>query len=150
MEQAHHVVPKLGAAPPLDVGLSDTTKIILVVEDSPLIRLNAVSAFEEAGFGVLQADSADAAIVLLEDREGISLVFTDVSMPGTMDGLELVVFVRNRWPAIRLIVASGQTIIEEAQLPADAVFFRKPYADVAIVEAARLLLMQPCGTLDDT
>ena len=148
MEQAH--LPKLGAPPPLHSGLSNNIQVILVVEDSPLIRLNAVSAFEEAGFGVLEAGSADAAVALLEDGASVCLVFTDVSMPGTMDGLELVVFVRSRWPAIKLIVASGKTIIEEGQLPEDVVLFRKPYSDAAIVEAARSLLMRRCGTLDDT
>ena len=65
----------------------------------------------------------------------IHLVFTDVNMPGSMDGIKLAHYIRDRWPPVQLIVASGMTIVEEGHLPAGARFFSKPYDDVAIVEA---------------
>ena len=110
-------------------------RIILVVEDTPLIRLGAVELLLEAGFEVLEAESADEAILILEARPEIHLVFTDVQMPGTMDGVKLAHYIRNRWPPVKLIVASGKAMLAESQLPAGARFFAKPYDSVHIIEA---------------
>jgi CheY-like chemotaxis protein len=80
---------------------------VLIVEDEPLIRLGAVYQIEDAGFEVYEADSADAAIALLEVHKEICLIFTDVDMPGSMDGLKLAHYVRGRWPPVKIIVTSG-------------------------------------------
>lgn len=141
MDHTHQLVHNITHPSPVRGSQSIEVGLILVVEDIPLIRWNAVSMFEDAGFAVLEAGNADEAVVLLADNVGVCLVFTDVSMPGTMDGLELAAFIRSRWPAMRLIVASGRTIIGEGQLPEGAKFFRKPYADAAVIAAARSLLM---------
>ena len=109
--------------------------VILVVEDSALIRMSAVDLVEAAGFEALEAASADEAIKILESRPDIHLVFTDVSMPGSMDGLKLSHYISERWPPVKLIIASGQTIIEERELPAGARFFSKPYDQSSIVAA---------------
>lgn len=71
---------------------------VLVVEDEFLIRDNIVGELKEEGFVVLEASSADQAIAILEGREDIHLLFTDIDMPGSMDGLKLAAFVRDRWP----------------------------------------------------
>ena len=97
--------------------------VALVVEDELLIRLCAVTTMEEAGFVVLEATTADEAIEILERRSDISVVFTDVHMPGSMDGLKLAHAVRNRWPPIRIIVTSGRGQIEERDLPKGGLFF---------------------------
>lgn len=100
--------------------------VILVVEDSALIRLSAVDLVRSAGYEALEARDADEAIRILESRADINLVFTDVQMPGTMDGIKLAHYIRDRWPPVKLIVASGNAIIKESNLPAGSRFFAKP------------------------
>jgi CheY-like chemotaxis protein len=114
--------------------------VVLVVEDAPLIRMGAVDLVLSAGYEALEASNADEAIQIMERREDIDLVFTDVQMPGTMDGIKLSHYIRDRWPPVKLIVASGKAILEESSLPAGSRFFSKPYSDHAITDAmARLL-----------
>jgi CheY-like chemotaxis protein len=114
--------------------------VVLVVEDSAIIRMAALELVVSAGYEALEASDADEAIRILESRDDIDLVFTDVQMPGTMDGIKLSHHIRNRWPPVRLIVASGNAILEESSLPGGSAFFSKPYNDHAITDAmARLL-----------
>jgi two-component system, response regulator PdtaR len=107
---------------------------VLVVEDNALIRMGAVDNFVTAGFGVLEASNADEAIRILEHRPDIHLVFTDVEMPGSMDGLKLAHYIRGRWPPVKLIVVSGKIVVDESHLPANSKFFAKPYDDGAILK----------------
>ena len=109
--------------------------VVLVVEDDPIIRAGAMDLVESAGCCALEARDADEAIRILELRRDIRLVFTDIDMPGSMDGLKLSHYVRERWPPIHIIVASGKAIIEESQLPLGARFFAKPYLHQPIVDA---------------
>ena len=120
--------------------MSNRKTVVLVVEDNPLIRMYAVDLVVAAGFEALEAGDADEAIRILEARPDIHLVFTDVSMPGSMDGIKLAHYIRDRWPPVKLIVASGKAIVEESHLPAGASFFSKPYDEGAIVEATTRLL----------
>ena len=120
-------------------GLS--TAVVLVVEDSPLILMTALDLVTTAGFEGVGAASADEAIAILEARSDIRLVFTDVEMPGSIDGLKLAHYIRNRWPPIHLIVASGRTILEESQLPIGSSFFSKPYDHNTIVEKMTRMLV---------
>lgn len=115
--------------------------VVLVVEDSALIRISAVELVTSAGYLALQAGDADEAIAILEGRTDIDLVFTDVQMPGTMDGIKLSHFIRNRWPPVKLIVASGAAILEQSSLPEGSRFFSKPYDEHTIIEAMALLLL---------
>jgi CheY-like chemotaxis protein len=108
--------------------------VVLVVEDEALIRVSTVQLVEEAGYEALQAANADEAIRLLEARTDIGLVFTDVHMPGTMDGIKLVHYIRKRWPPVQLMVASGVAVMNEMDLPSGTGFFRKPYAEHAIAD----------------
>jgi CheY-like chemotaxis protein len=112
-----------------------TQPVILVVEDDPIIRMGALKLVADAGFEALEADNADEAISILEARSDIHLVFTDVGMPGTMDGIKLAHYIRHRWPLVKLIVASGRAILDESHLPTGARFFPKPYSDSTIVGA---------------
>jgi len=113
---------------------------ILVVEDSGPIRLGAVDMAEREGFLVFEAANADDAIAILEAHPEIRLVFTDIEMPGSMDGLKLARYVSLRWPPIRLILASGTMLREQAALPDDVLFFAKPYRQTEIATAMRSLL----------
>jgi CheY-like chemotaxis protein len=113
--------------------------MILVVEDEPLIRLGVVSTLEDAGFETLDAPNADRAIELLEAHPQIRFVITDVDMPGTMDGLKLAAYVRNKWPPIKLIVISGKVGVTPEQLPEGVRFLAKPYREPQLLGLIRLL-----------
>jgi CheY-like chemotaxis protein len=113
------------------------TPAVLIVEDEPLVRLCAVETVEAAGFKVIEATNADEAIRILESRSDIGVVFTDLHMPGSMDGLKLAHAVRNRWPPIKIIVTSGREKIAEQDLPAGGRFFAKPYDPGEIKDALR-------------
>ena len=102
---------------------------ILVVEDEPLIRLGLASVIEEAGYSVVEASNADDAIRKLEADPHIQLILTDVDMPGSMDGIRLAHYVRDRWPPIQLIVISGKVGVKPHQLPVGAQFMPKPYQE---------------------
>jgi len=101
--------------------------VVLVVEDERLILATAMDMVEEAGFDAIAASDADEAIRILESRNDVRAVFTDVQMPGSMDGLRLARVIRNRWPPVALIVTSGQTNVVETDLPTGGRFLRKPY-----------------------
>jgi CheY-like chemotaxis protein len=111
---------------------------VLIVEDEPLMRMGAVYLIEEAGFEVYEAGSADAAIALLELHKEICLIFTDVDMPGSMDGLKLAHYVRGRWPPVK--ITSGHVKVDEENLPAGALFVPKPYDAAEIARKVRQML----------
>jgi two-component sensor histidine kinase/FixJ family two-component response regulator len=99
---------------------------ILVVEDEMMLRMRAVDIVEDAGFCPVEAVNADEAISILESRSDISVLFTDIQMPGSMDGLKLAHAVHDRWPSIKIILVSGQVKPSDAEKPADSRFFGKP------------------------
>ncbi len=111
--------------------------LVLVVEDDSLIRLSAVDLLEYAGFEVIEATDADQAIEFLISRPDISIVFTDIDMPGSMDGLKLAAAVRSRWPPIEIIVTSGKVTPSPGSLPARSRFLAKPYSGDRLVDAIR-------------
>lgn len=100
---------------------------VLVVEDDELIRLHAADMVRDLGFEAIEASNADHAIALLESRSDIAVVFTDIQMPGSMDGLRLAAVIRDRWPPVALLVTSGQISPPSATLPRGARFVPKPY-----------------------
>jgi CheY-like chemotaxis protein len=117
-----------------------TLQVVLVVEDEPLLRTLAVEVVEEAGFIAIEARDADEAIVLLESRFDITLLFTDINMPGSMDGLELAHAVRDRWPPIKILVVSGKQRLQSSDLPPNSCFIGKPYPAASLVEGLRSLV----------
>ena len=114
---------------------------VLIVDDEPIVRLGAARTIEDAGFDVIQAANADEAIRILENRSDIRVVFTDIHMPGSMDGLKLAHAVRNRWPPIEIIVTSGQGRVTEKDLPKGGRFFPKPYDLGEITDTLRELVL---------
>jgi CheY-like chemotaxis protein len=113
--------------------------VVLVVEDETLIRLDIVDQIEAAGFEVLQASNADEAIAILEHDSRISVVFTDVDMPGSMDGIKLAHAVRGRWPPIKIVVASGHFKVRDEDMPDGGIFFDKPYNTSDVVRTLQRL-----------
>jgi CheY-like chemotaxis protein len=113
---------------------------VLVVEDEPVTRLNAMDMVEAAGCEAIGVFNADEAVRLLETRTDIRVVFTDIHMPGSMDGLGLTRLMKDRWPSVPVLVASGQTSIAPADLPRGVRFFAKPYLPLQIEVALRELI----------
>ena len=99
---------------------------VLVVEDEMVLRMRAVNIVEDAGFTAVEAVNADEALSILESRSDISLLFSDIQMPGSMDGLKLASAVHDRWPSIKIILVSGQIKLSDADKPANSRFFGKP------------------------
>lgn len=91
--------------------------VVLTVEDESLLRINGAEIVADAGYDVVEAGNADEAIAILEARADIHIVFTDIQMPGSMDGLKLARFVRDRWPPIKLVATPGRVTIGEGDLP---------------------------------
>jgi two-component system, response regulator PdtaR len=116
--------------------------VILVVEDETIIRMGTVQMLENAGFAVVEAGNAHDAVSILEDRNDICAIFTDINMPGTMDGMRLARMVRDRWPPIHLIVTSGLISPNDDDLPPGGKFIRKPYDPEHVIAAIRELLGQ--------
>jgi len=135
----------MGSVHVLDVKKS----VVLIVEHEALIRMNIVQVVEDAGCEVLQAASADEAIKHLEQRDSIRAVFTDVVMPGSMDGLGLARAISDRWPSIRIIVTSGLNVSKHPDFPVNARFIGKPYQNEEIAAALRESLGTEC-TLEQT
>lgn len=115
---------------------------VLVVEDEAILRLHAVDIVEEAGFTAIEAKNADEAIAILESRSDITLLFTDVHMPGSMDGLKLAHAVRNRWPPVKIVVVSGHMQVDEDDLPNGSSFFAKPFRAEKMIAELRAMIGQ--------
>jgi DNA-binding NtrC family response regulator len=111
--------------------------VVLVVEDEVVLRLMAVAVVERAGFEAIEACNADEAVRILESRNDIRIVFTDIDMPGSMDGMKLAACVRDRWPPVEIIVTSGHIAPEDVTLPERGVFFPKPYDPEVVSQTMR-------------
>ena len=105
--------------------MTSAKPLILVVEDEPLLRFNAADALEEAGFSVTEANNAETALELLEARRDVQMLFTDVHMPGSFDGMELARQVHRRWPHILLMITSGRERPRASEIPDDGRFLAK-------------------------
>jgi two-component system, response regulator PdtaR len=115
-------------------------KTVLVAEDELLLRLVVVDALTDAGFDVIEAGHAEEALIALESGPfTIHLLFTDIHMPGLMDGLRLAHYVRLTWPHIALLIASGDQTPAPASLPQGSVFLPKPYHTDHVVAHAHTL-----------
>jgi CheY-like chemotaxis protein len=110
---------------------------VLIVEDEPFSRFHAVNLVEDAGFIAIEAANADEAIAILESPKDIRIVFTDIDMPGSMDGLKLARAVRERWAPIESILTSGHFDIRQDEIPERGRFFSKPYRDADIIATLR-------------
>lgn len=122
------------------MGISNTSPTILIVEDEPLIRMSAVDLVEDAGYRALEASNAEEALQQLNATSDIGIVFTDIDMPGTMDGVDLANIVSMTWPTIGIVVVSGYRRATMKQMPKGGLFFSKPYDFCAISDALRNLL----------
>ena len=110
--------------------------VVLIVEDESLLRMDAVDMIRDAGFEVVEAANAEQAIEILESRCDITVVFTDIQMPGSMDGLKLARAIRGRWPPIKIVATSGYARVGVADLPEGGRFLAKPYSPLEVAGCA--------------
>ncbi len=120
--------------------MTNTNPSILVVEDEALLLITISDELRQSGFKVYEATNADKAIKLLEQHDDIGILFTDIDMPGSMDGLKLSSAVRNRWPPVKIIITSGKTAGNDLQLPSGGVFMSKPYMSSRLIEQIHTML----------
>ena len=114
--------------------------VVLVVEDEELVRLGACSMLQDAGYEVIEAAGADQALAILKSRSDVGVLFTDVQMPGRLDGLELALEVHEQWPLVHLLLTSGNVTPERRAFPRDGRFLAKPYGGEQMVrEIGRLI-----------
>jgi len=113
---------------------------VLVVEDEPLLRMDIVAALVGEGFTVFEAGNASEAITILSINPDIHALFTDIDMPGSVDGLKLAAFVKDRWPPVEIIVTSGKWKLAAEELPLGAIFVPKPYEHAQVIRSIRALL----------
>src|SRR4030081_4167069 len=119
----------------------------LIVEDELMLRMRAVDIVEDAGFTPLEAVNADEALAILESRSDIELLFTDIQMPGSMDGLKLAHAVHERWPSIKIILVSGQLAPTEADKPTNSRFFGKPLGVKQMIAEMQEMIAQGSLTI---
>ena len=112
---------------------------VLVVEDEAIVLIDIVFQLNQVGFKVYEATNADAAIKLLEQHDDIRVLFTDIDMPGSMDGVKLAAAVRDRWPPVKIMVTSGRQLGELDIMPEGAVFIAKPYGSDTLTKAVTRL-----------
>ena len=117
----------------MSVHAPDGPTNVLVVEDETFLRMHAVDIVEDAGFTAVEAVDADEALRILETRSDISLMLSDIQMPGSMDGLKLAHAVHARWPWIKIILVSGRIKVADAEKPFDSRFFGKPLGDKQMI-----------------
>jgi DNA-binding NtrC family response regulator len=114
--------------------------VVLIVEHNELLKSLTADIMKDAGFVALQASHADEALAILESRSDIALMLTSVKMPGSTDGLGLAHTVCERWPAIKIIIASSQHRLIGHDFPKNSRFFLKPYQAQIMISEIRSLL----------
>jgi CheY-like chemotaxis protein len=119
---------------------SSQSHTVLVVEDEGIVRLDAAESLRDAGFEVLEAADATEALTAFEEHDEIGVLFTDIDIPGGIDGLELARRVHRRRPKVRLLLTSGAVKIEPADIPDSGAFVRKPYSAEAVARTIRRML----------
>jgi DNA-binding NtrC family response regulator len=112
---------------------------VLIVEDEALVRMHGVDLLQDAGFLVLEAADADEALTVLDERAEVQLLFSDIDMPGSMNGLELAAVAYERWPHIHLLVTSGHHRLDNADVPGTGRFIRKPWTADTLLEQINAL-----------
>lgn len=108
---------------------------MLVVEDDDFVRMLAIDILEDGGFSVLAVASADEAWPILEDHGDIGVLFTDINMPGSMDGRTLAACVAEKWPRVRLILTPGRCGLNNHEVPDHGQFIQKPYHQSQLLSA---------------
>lgn len=124
------MTPQDDRIPPADPSL-----YVLVVEDEPIVRMAAMDMVSDAGFVAIEARNATEAVIILEQRPDIRIVFTDIDMPGGLDGTKLAAAIRDRWPPIEIILTSGNLKPAAEMMPPRSIFLPKPYTSNQLISS---------------
>lgn len=125
----------------MEAKLAKTREKILIVEDEVLVRLRGADILAGEGYEVLEAGNADEALRILEATANVRAVFSDIEMPGSLDGLGLATCVCRRWPNVGIVLTSGHRI-RAGTIPHDGRFLAKPYDGQALVREIREIVNQ--------
>jgi CheY-like chemotaxis protein len=134
------VLAKVAEATGLDLPHRKDKPVVLLVEDEPLVRMLGADLLTEAGFDVVEANDAEEALEALRAHPEIQVLFTDVNMPGSLDGLALASVARERRPDLKLLIGSGVVRPVQDDLPSNGRFLAKPYRPAAVVDTIRAML----------
>jgi len=116
--------------------------VVLVIEDDNITRIMTVAAFEDAGFVVLETECAARALMILEaNGQYVNFLFTDIDMPGSMNGVALAAECRANWPWIGMALTSGKAAPCASALPENVRFFPKPYIADSVVDHVREVVL---------
>ena len=119
--------------------------VILVVEDEMIVRMSATDILQDAGFHVVEARDGVEALAILEMRDDVAALFTDVAMPN-MNGVALAKIVSNRWPNVGIVIASGAMPLGmKLELPTGARFIQKPYMPNTLQQGIEAVLPRVSG-----
>jgi two-component system, response regulator PdtaR len=123
------------------VSAHNARPIVLLVEDEPVIRACLVEAFEDGGFAVLDAADGDGAVRILEQNAcRVCVVFSDINLPGSLNGVLLAEHARKHWPWVRVVLASGRPKPDNFEISPGTRFFQKPYGINSVVDHVRELI----------
>ena len=114
---------------------------VLIVEDDELVREFEVEFLSAAGFQVLEADNGEDALSLLESNPNIGVLFTDINMPGPLDGVTLASIAAVQWPHLAIIIGSGNVLPRSGSLPSGVTFIRKPCDPESVIQLIRERVM---------
>jgi two-component system, response regulator PdtaR len=114
--------------------VTDTPPVVMIIDDEELVRAVAVEYFQDQGLKVVEAENADRAFALLNRRSDVRLLFTDINMPGSIDGLALAREVHRRWPQMLIMLTTGRGGLPKKAIPDDGEFAPKPYVFEKLAE----------------
>jgi len=141
MDQPTHCPRLRNWKPPLHIflpmGLCGHDRVALIVDDEPFARLSAVQVLVDQAYLVLEAADADEALALLHRNDDVSLVVTDIAMPGQMDGLAMARHLRRRDSSLALVIATGRAFPDPGELPPAVEYLEKPYSAHALLHKVR-------------
>jgi two-component system, response regulator PdtaR len=133
----------LGSRSAVDQATKDTPKVVLIVEDEPIVRMSISHALLQAGFEVLTSSNGAEALELIAVRPLVFAVVSDIAMPGSIDGFELAREVQRRWPGIGIVLVSGQMEPPKSHCPAGVLFLSKPFKASTLLRLLRDIAQYP-------
>ena len=132
----------------MSTGILESSSVVLIVEDEEILRTFAAWQLEEAGFEVVQAANADEALQAMNSRPDVRVLFTDVQMPGQLDGMGLAREIHEQWPTVLVLITSGNSRPAKADIPNHGHFLAKPYRSEDVISEIAALAWEAATRWD--